>query len=85
LALLNQQEIAMTDVPPNDPNSRSPADKDSLQEQARRETEDAERREQEPDPSVTTPQPDENPDQRRKLEEEAAKAPPATPPIANPD
>jgi len=85
LALLNQQEIAMTDVPPNDPNSRSTADKDSLQEQARRETEDAKRREQEPDPSVTTPQPDENPDQRRKLEEEAAKAPPATPPIANPD
>lgn len=31
------------------------------------------------------PQPDENPDQRRKLEEEAAKAPPATPPIGNPD
>lgn len=69
----------------NDQDPRSPADKDSLQEQARRETEAAGRREREPDPSVTTPQPDENPDQRRKLEEEAAKAPPATPPIANPD
>lgn len=32
-----------------------------------------------------TPQPDENPDQRRRLEEEAAKAPAPTPPIANPD
>lgn len=62
-----------------------PGDRDSLQEQARRETENAERRASEPDPSVTTPQPDENPDQRRKLEEEAAKAAPATPPIANPD
>lgn len=69
----------------NDQDPRSPSDKDSLQEQARRETNEAERREREHDPNVTTPQPDENPDQRRKLEEEAAKAPPATPPIANPD
>lgn len=64
---------------------RGHGDKDSLQEQARRETENDEGRASEPDPSVTTPQPDENPDQRRKLEEKAAKAAPATPPIANPD
>lgn len=69
----------------NDQDLRNTADKDSLQEQARRETADAERRVREPDPDITTPQPDENADQRRKLEEEAAKAPPATPPIANPD
>lgn len=69
----------------NDQAPRSAADKDSLQEQARRETGEAERGGREPEPSVTTPQPDENPDQRRKLEEEAAKAPPATPPIGNPD
>ena len=58
----------------NDQDLRNTADKDSLQEQARRETADAERREREPDPDITTPQPDENADQRRKLEEEAAKA-----------
>ncbi|ANF54687.1 hypothetical protein DA69_08010 [Brevundimonas naejangsanensis] len=69
----------------NDQDPRSPADKDSLQAQARRETGDAERRDRHPDPSVTTPQPDGNPDQRRKLEEEAAKAPAPTVPIANPD
>lgn len=63
---------------------RDRADGDSLQEQARRESREAQRREREPDPGVTTPQPDENPDQRRRLEEQAAKASPA-PPIANPD
>lgn len=69
----------------NDQDPRSPADKDSLQEHARRETGDAERRDRQPDPSVTTPQPDEDPDQRRRLEEEAAKAPALAAPIANPD
>jgi len=69
----------------NDQDPRSPADKDGLQEQARRETGGAERRDRQPDPSVTTPQPDEDPDQRRRLEEGAAKAPAPTAPIANPD
>lgn len=68
----------------NDQDPHGPADKDSLQDQARRETGDAERRDRLPDPSVTTPQPDEDPDQRRRLEEEAAKAPAPTAPIAKP-
>lgn len=54
-------------------------------------------RDQEPDPSVTTPQPDENPQQREKLNDAARTAPgrgdpeddqergASTPPIANPD